>query len=176
MRQHENHSRKTRITVQYLDYPAPVDQSDVLVVPMRAYDLVLALPWFQKRNPDIDWAPRRLSSLQSLSARGVEEMTPMATAVASKVSEAEHNNVNDQLLGRGAGLQTLGATAFDELLASAVVIAAFPLQIWECTGLLGATLEDITLDSLGNTDPNAGHDERGAAAVVVAEELLRGDS
>jgi hypothetical protein len=51
-------SRKTRIMVQYLDYLAPVDESDVLVVPMRVYDLLLGLPWFQKRNPDIDWAHR----------------------------------------------------------------------------------------------------------------------
>ena len=38
----------TRITVQYWDYLAPVDESDVLVVPMSAYDLVLGLPWFHK--------------------------------------------------------------------------------------------------------------------------------
>jgi hypothetical protein len=40
--QHAKDSRKkTRISVQYLDYLAPVDKSDVLVVPTRAYDLVL---------------------------------------------------------------------------------------------------------------------------------------
>jgi len=54
--QHANDSRKTRITVIYLDYPAPVDRSDVLVVPMRAYDVVIGEPWFPKQNPDIDWA------------------------------------------------------------------------------------------------------------------------
>ena len=174
--QHANDSRKTRITVQYLDFLAPVDASDVLVVPMRAYDLVLGLPWFQKRNPDIDWAHRRLTSLRSPSASGVKEMTPMSTAVASKVSEAENNNVNDQLLGRCPEIQTHGATAFDDLLASDEVVTAFALQIGELTGLLGATLEDITLHSPGNTDPSAGRDEQGAAAVVAAEELLRGDA
>jgi len=54
--QHAKDSRKTRITVQYLDYLAPEDRSDVQVVPMRAYDLVLGLPWFPKQNPDIDLA------------------------------------------------------------------------------------------------------------------------
>jgi len=54
--QHAKDSRKTRITVQCVDCLAPVDRSDVLVVPMRAYDLVLGLPWFPKQNPDIDWA------------------------------------------------------------------------------------------------------------------------
>ena len=102
----------------------------------------------------------------------------MTTAVASKVSQADddNHNVTDQLLGRGPGIQTLGATAFDDLLASDEVVAAFALRIGECTGLLGATLEDITLDSPGNTDPSAGCDEQGAAAVVPAEELLRGDA
>jgi len=53
---HANDSWKTRITVQYLDYLAPVDESDVLVMPMCAYDLILGLPWFQKSNSDIHWA------------------------------------------------------------------------------------------------------------------------
>jgi len=54
--QHANDSRTTQNTVQCMDYPAPVDRSDVLVVPMDAYDWVLRLPWFPKQNPDIDWA------------------------------------------------------------------------------------------------------------------------
>jgi hypothetical protein len=169
-------SRKMRITVQYLDSLAPVDESDVLVVPMRAYDLVLGLPWSQKINPDIDWAHRRLTSLRSPSASGVKEMTPMTTAVASKVSEAKNKNVNDQLLGRGPDIQTLGSTVFDDLLASDEVVAAFALRIGECPGLRGATLEDITLDSPGNPDRSAGCDEQEAAAVVAAAELLRGDA
>ena len=54
--QHAKDGRKTRIAVQYLNYLTPVDRSEVLVVPIRAYDLVLGLPWFPKQNPDIDWA------------------------------------------------------------------------------------------------------------------------
>jgi hypothetical protein len=101
----------------------------------------------------------------------------MTTAVASKVSQADDNhNVNDQLLGRGPGIQTLGATAFDDLLTSIEVVVAFARQTGECIGLLGATLEDITLDSPGDTDPSAGRDEQRAAAVVAAEEPLRGDA
>ena len=100
----------------------------------------------------------------------------MTTAVASKVSEAENDNVNDQLLGRGPGIQTLGATAFDELLGSIEVVVAFARQTGECIGLLGVTLEDITLDSPGDTDASTGRDEQRAAAVVAAEEPLRGDA
>jgi len=54
--QHAKDSRKTRTTVQDLDYLAPMDKSDVLVMPMRAYNSVLHLPWFPKQNPDIGWA------------------------------------------------------------------------------------------------------------------------
>ena len=96
----------------------------------------------------------------------------MTTAVASKVSEAE----DDQLLGCGPGIQTLGATAFDNLLSSIEVVVAFARQTGECIGLLGVTLEDITLDSPGDTDPSAGRDEQRAAAVVAAEARLRGDA
>jgi len=98
----------------------------------------------------------------------------MTTAVASKVSQADNDNhnVNDQLLGRGRGIQTLGTTAFDDLLTSNEVVVAFARQTAECIGLVGATLEDITLDSPGNTDPSAGCDEQRAAAVVAAEEPL----
>jgi len=46
----------------------------------------------------------------------------------------------------------------------------------ECTGLLWATLEGISFDSPGNTDPTAGCDELRAAEVIVAEEPLRGDA
>jgi len=66
----------------------------------------------------------------------------MTMAVASKVSEAE----NDQLLGRSSGIQTNGATAFDDLLSSIEAVIAFARQTGECIGLLGVTLEDITLD------------------------------
>jgi hypothetical protein len=96
----------------------------------------------------------------------------MTTAVASKVSEAE----NDQLLWCGPGIQTLGATTFDDLLTSIEVVVAFTLQTGECIGLLGVTLEDITLDSPSDTDPSTGRDEQRAAAVVAAEEPLREDA
>jgi len=43
---HASDSRKTAFTVQYMEHLSPVRESEVLVVPMRAYDLVLGLPWF----------------------------------------------------------------------------------------------------------------------------------
>jgi hypothetical protein len=49
-------------------------------------------------------------------------------------------------LRRAACLQTLGTTAFDNLLATIEVVVVFALQTGYCIGLLGVTLEDITLD------------------------------
>jgi hypothetical protein len=100
-------------------------------------------------------------------------MTLMTMAVASKVSQADDNhNVQDQHLRHGLGKQTLRATAFDDLLTSIQVIVAFALQTGECIGLNGAALEDITLNSPGDTDLSAGRYKQRATAVVVAEEPL----
>jgi hypothetical protein len=52
---HASESRKTTFTVQYMEQLSPVQESEVLVMPMRAYDLIFGLPWFQSRNPDVDW-------------------------------------------------------------------------------------------------------------------------
>jgi len=118
-----------------------------------------------------------IDSLQSPSASGAEEMTPMTTAVASKVPEAENDIINDQLLGRGPGKQTHGATAFDNLQTSNEVVIAFTQQIGECIGLLGETLEGSTLDSpVENTDQSAGRYNHRAVVVVVAEAQLPGDA
>ena len=42
-------------------------------------------------------------------------------------------------------IELLGATAFDDPIADEEVVEAFALQIGECTGLLGATMETTTL-------------------------------
>jgi hypothetical protein len=97
------------------------------------------------------------------------------TAVASKVNKDENNNVNDQLVRCGPDIQKLGTTAFHHHPARDGVIASFVLWIGECTGLLGATLENITTGSPVITDPRATCDKQGAAAVLAAQELLLGE-
>jgi hypothetical protein len=58
-------SRKLTLKVQYFDYLAGITESDCLIVPMQAYDLVLGIPWFKSRNPEIDWRNGRLLCLRT---------------------------------------------------------------------------------------------------------------
>jgi hypothetical protein len=57
---HASDSQKTALTVQYMKHLSPVQESEVFVAPMRACNLVLGLPCFQSRNPDIHWQSGRL--------------------------------------------------------------------------------------------------------------------
>ena len=52
---HASDSRITAFTFQYIEHLSPVQESEVLVVPMQAYNMVLGLRWFQSKNPDVDW-------------------------------------------------------------------------------------------------------------------------
>ena len=48
-----------------MEHLLPVQEWEVLVVPMRAYDLGLGLPWLQSRNPDVDWQHGLLLALRT---------------------------------------------------------------------------------------------------------------
>lgn len=61
-----------------------------------------------------------IDSLRLLRACGAEKMTRMATAVRSKDSETE----DGKFLKYGPDIQTLGATASDELLTTNEVVLA----------------------------------------------------
>ena len=47
--------------VQYMDHFAPVHEPEVLVVPIRAYNLPLGLRWFKTRKAEVDWATGQLT-------------------------------------------------------------------------------------------------------------------
>jgi len=51
---HASESRKTTFTVQYMVHLSPVQESEVLVVPMWAYNLVLGLPLVLATVPVLD--------------------------------------------------------------------------------------------------------------------------
>ena len=155
-------SRKASLLVQYFEHLKPVDESEVLVVPMKAYDLVLGLTWFKARNPENDKTKGQLTALR----------TPNGPQRAT-IPEADHAS---PLPERGQGytivdpppdIQLLGATAFDQLLASVEVVEAIAKRLGECQGLLGASLEGITEGEGNHRMLNA---RAGAAAVVAAAE------
>jgi hypothetical protein len=118
---HAKDSRKTRLSVSYFEHEQPVDESEVLIVPMTAYDLVLGLPWFKARNPEIDWEAGKLLSLQ--------RHQPQPDNHCKEVSPRE----------TGPDIQTLSATAFRDLCSSDEVSHTFSLTLGECNELLGAT-------------------------------------
>ena len=67
---HARENRKTPMTVQYMDHFAPVHEPEVLAVPIRAYNLVLGVPWFKTRKPEIDWATGQLTSSRTPTGQG----------------------------------------------------------------------------------------------------------
>jgi hypothetical protein len=155
-------SQKASLLVQYFEHLKPVDESEVLVVPMKAYDLVLGLPWFKERNPEIDWTNGRWTALQT--PNGPQRATIPKVDHARPLPERGEGNTN---VDPPPDLQLLGATAFDHLLASEEVVEAFAIRLGECQGLLGASLEGITE---GEGNPRMLNARAGAVAVVAAEE------
>jgi len=175
---HARESRKTAITVQYMDHLAPVHQPEVLVVPMRAYNLVLGLPWFKTRKPEIDWATGRLTSLKTPSGQGearrsgmivqwyegrYDESTnvwlPDIGGSMPTINSTTEIPVDPNGKPREGGedsptpdIEILGETAFDDLLASDETIETFALRIGECSGLLGAVMEVTTLEDPGEIE------------------------
>ena len=73
----------------------------------------------------------------------------------------------DQPEGNGVSIEILSATAFGDLLAGEEVERAFALQMEDCIGLLGATV-DLTHEQ--GEYPRMLDERVGAAAVVAADE------
>jgi len=143
---HASETQKTAFTVQCMEHLSLVRELEVLVVPMRAYDLVFGVSWFQSSSPDVDWQCGRLLALR----------TPRGAAVVA-VDQVDHQECPRNVPGSTASeevcsegccgipdIQILGATPFDDLLASEQVVGIFFLRVGDLTGLLGATVEGIT--------------------------------
>jgi hypothetical protein len=130
---HARDSRKTHLAVKYfapVDEPEArdsVDEPKVLIVPMTAYDLVLGLPWFKIRNPEIDWEEGKLLSLRR--------------------QPTKPNDPGNLKARFGPDVQMLSATAFGDLCASDEVSGAFSLTLGEWGGMLGATVRSHCNDS-----------------------------
>jgi hypothetical protein len=129
-----------------MEHLSPVQESEVLVVPMWAYDLVLRLPWFQSRNPHINWQSGRLFAVRTPG--GAEVVVVDWVGHQECPGNVPGSTTREQACSdRGGGIpdiQLLGTTAFDNLLASMQVVRTFFLRVGKCTALLGATVEGIT--------------------------------
>jgi len=140
-------SRKTTISCHYFEHLVPVDEPDVLVVPMTAYYPILGLPWFQSRNPEIDWSKGQLLGLWTPVGNSGNEQT--ITSLPHGDGSAEDGPCEPS--PPAVDIKFLGATAFDDLLACNEVAAAFAIRIDEGTGLLVASTmsEGVTREKLG---------------------------
>jgi len=138
--------RKMAFMAQYMEQLSQVQQSEVLVVPMRAHNWVLGLHWFQFRNPDVDWWCRILSALRN--REGVEVVT------VDRVDYQECggnipgfmacNKVCSEWGGSTPDIQIRRATTFEDLLASQQVVGTFFLRVGDCTEPLRVNMEGIT--------------------------------
>jgi hypothetical protein len=139
---HAKVSRKTSITVQRMQHLATFTEAEVLVVPMRAYDLLLRLTWFRARNLQIVSNLRRVIGLRSPNGPhaadilGGEEKPPPEGH--KKLPELPEDTP-------APDIQSLRAIRFGNLLASDEVVEASALRIGEYTGVLGATVGTTTL-------------------------------
>jgi hypothetical protein len=139
-------SRKTAFTVQYMDPLTPVQESAVLVMRMLAYDLDVGLPWFQSRNPDVDWQHCPLLALRTPC--GAELVAVGQVDIQECPGNVQGSTAREEACSEGASgipdIQILGATAFDDLLASEQVVGTFVLRVGDCTGRLGVTIQGIS--------------------------------
>jgi hypothetical protein len=99
-----------------MEHISPFQASKVLVVPMRAYHLVLGLPWFQSRHPDVEWQSGRLLALRTpggtevVAVDLVEDQECPGNVPGSTAREEACSEVG----GGIPDIQILGATAFDD--------------------------------------------------------------
>jgi len=93
---------------------APVEASEVVLVPIKAYDLVLGLPWFRARYPDTPWSKKLL--LSSMNPTGSDT----------------HNTLPNMQEESGVSIELLSATEFGDLLAGEEVTLAFASKMEDC--------------------------------------------
>jgi len=128
-----------------MEHLSPVQELEVLVVPMRAYDVVLGVPWLQSRNPDVDWQCTRHFALRTTGGAAVVAVVPVDHQECP--SNVPGSTAGEEACSEGAGgfpdIQILEATTFDDLQPSEQVVGKFFLRVGDCIGLLGVTVEAI---------------------------------
>jgi len=154
-------SRKASLLVEYFEHLKPVDKSEVSVVPMKPYHLVLGLPWFKARNPEIECTKGRLTALRlQNSTQRAEFRESDRTSALPELSE---ENTIDR---PPTDIQLLGATTFGHLSASEEEVEAFAIRLGEYEGFHGTSRGGRAEREGNQRMMNA---QAGASAVVAAE-------
>jgi hypothetical protein len=113
--QNSSDSRKVELTAKYMPHRAPIVESEVLVVPIQAYDMVLGTPWLRDQRPLIDWAKGQvLGLLGSRGAIAPNDSTEVDVEVDIRGDAVDPDHHNGQI-------DTLCATAFAKLVNSSDV-------------------------------------------------------
>ena len=168
--EHARDSRRVTMRMQYLPHLAPVDESDALVVKMTAYDLVLGLPWFERHEPEIDWARKRLLSLRMTSTSRHRDVERVNSSDPHDRATAESH------VAAGTGpeaeapiaIEMLSASLFEKLLAGTEASEAFAIRLWQGTGLLGGAVQGSNLYLTGET-PHVASIGAGVVGIAAAE-------
>jgi len=130
-----------------MEHLSPVQESEVLVVTMQAYILVLGLPSFQCRNPDVNrqcsqhLALQTLGEVDMVTVNWVDRQEWLGNVPGYMAREEADSYGGSSILD----IRIVGATAFDDVLASQQVVGTFFFRVGDSPGLPGATVE-------GNTD------------------------
>jgi hypothetical protein len=111
---HSDAAHATELTVQYMSHRAPIVESDVLVVPIQAYDMVLGTPWFRDQRPLIDWARGEVLGL--LGSRGA-----IPAGVDTEIDADSSGDAGVSGHQQNGQVEIICATAFAELVNSSDV-------------------------------------------------------
>jgi hypothetical protein len=137
---------KTAFRVKYVGHLSLVRESQVAVLPMPAYDMVLVLDWLHSNNPDVDWQHGVLfgsakPKVNGSGGSGQGRPSGMPVNVPGSTAREEASSEVGSII---PDIQRLGAGSFDNLLASVRVLRRILLTVGVCTGLREATAEGIT--------------------------------
>jgi len=133
-------SQEASLVVQYFEHLKLVDEWEVSVVPMKAYDPFLALPWFMARNPGIDRSTGRLRFLPTRN--GSQQAKNREEDHSTPLPERGEENTNDV---PPLDIQFLKPTAFGHHIAIEVMVEGCAIRLGEWESFLGlASLNGIT--------------------------------
>jgi hypothetical protein len=89
-----------------MDHLAQAHEQEVVVVTMRAYDVVMGLPWITTRQAEIDWATSPSPAFRTPSGQGEEHRSGMMGEWYEGRNEA---STNIRLPNRSGSMPTINS-------------------------------------------------------------------